>query len=139
MEVGKVGFRYYAKHGLVISNPQNASTSLETPHFDRFHIHAHLPFLSCRYDHPAVPTHRISNHHNVQLLILAAGYPQAAQVFFWIWKEDFPQRRHSVCDLLWRLPNEVVPLVYPYNIPHSMYRLISSVDGILCKISDVRK
>jgi hypothetical protein len=44
-------------------------------------------------------------------LTLAAGYPQDAQVCFWMWKERRPQRRHKVCDLLWRFPNEEVPFV----------------------------
>ena len=43
--------------------------------------------------------------------VLAPGYPQAAQVFFWMWKLTLPQRRHKVWVLLRRLPNELVPLV----------------------------
>ena len=43
--------------------------------------------------------------------VLAPGNPQAAQVFFWMWKLTLPQRRHKVWVLLRRLPNELVPLV----------------------------
>jgi len=32
-----------------------------------------------------------------------------------MWYEDFPQRRQIVCDLLWRFPNEVVPLVIVFG------------------------
>lgn len=42
--------------------------------------------------------------------IRAAGYPQAAHVFFWMWKLRRPQRRHNVCDLLCLRPKEPVPL-----------------------------
>ena len=45
-------------------------------------------------------------------LPLAWGYPQGAQIFFWMWKATLPQRWHSVCVLLRRLPNELVPFVW---------------------------
>jgi len=38
---------------------------------------------------------------DVHFLTLAAGYPQDAQVCFWMWKERRPQRRHKVCDLFY--------------------------------------
>ena len=41
----------------------------------------------------------------------ASGYPQCTQRLCWMWKELFPQRRQMVCDLLSRLPLEVVPFV----------------------------
>ena len=47
----------------------------------------------------------------VVFLMRAFGYPQPAQVFFWMWKELLPHRRQMTCDLLCRLPLEVVPLV----------------------------
>jgi hypothetical protein len=31
-------------------------------------------------------------------------------VLFWMWKERRPQRRHRVCDLVWRRPKLPVPL-----------------------------
>ena len=37
-------------------------------------------------------------------LVLAAGYPQLEQTFFWLWKERLPHLGHRVCVLLWRLP-----------------------------------
>ena len=48
--------------------------------------------------------------------ILAPGYPQAAQIFFWMWRETRPHRRHKVCVLLRLLPNELVPLVWNIKI-----------------------
>jgi len=38
---------------------------------------------------------------DAHFLTLAAGYPQHAQVCFWMWKERRPQRRHKVCDLFY--------------------------------------
>ena len=37
----------------------------------------------------------------VHFRVLAAGYPQDAQVCFWMWKERRPQRRHNVWDLFY--------------------------------------
>ena len=45
------------------------------------------------------------------LRLFAFGYPQGAQIFFWICKATLPQRMHKVWVLLRRLPNELVPLV----------------------------
>ena len=60
-----------------------------------------------------VPLVRRPLAFNAQLnvRILELGYPQEAQRAFWMWKETFPQRLQVVCDLLWRFPNDVVPLV----------------------------
>jgi len=44
-------------------------------------------------------------------LILAAGNPQEAQVFFWMWKATVPHLLQIVCVLLRRFPKELVPLV----------------------------
>lgn len=41
----------------------------------------------------------------------AFGYPQEEHVFFWLWYERRPQRRHCECVFTWRLPNDAVPLV----------------------------
>ena len=53
--------------------------------------------------------------HHPKLLILAAGKPQGAHTFFWMWKATLPQRWHSVCVLLRRLPNELVPFGIGYG------------------------
>jgi hypothetical protein len=63
---------------------------------------------------------------DVHFRMLAAGYPQAEHVCFWMWRDrrpganqlmlcshvevkDAPQRRQRVCVLLWRLPKLDVP------------------------------
>ena len=39
-----------------------------------------------------------------------------------IWRVKIPQRRHSVCVLLWRLPKELVPFaVYCVSLIHALY------------------
>merc|ERR1719365_49895 len=45
------------------------------------------------------------------LRIFAAGYPQAAHLFFWIWKDVLPHLRHKVWVLFLLFPKELVPLV----------------------------
>merc|ERR1719499_2053544 len=45
------------------------------------------------------------------LRIFAAGYPQAAHLFFWMWNEVLPHLRHRVCVLFLLFPKELVPLV----------------------------
>merc|ERR1719384_1834191 len=46
-----------------------------------------------------------------KLLILAAGKPQGAHCFFWIWKATLPHLLHRVCVLLRLIPKDEVPLV----------------------------
>lgn len=48
----------------------------------------------------------------LNFLILLSGYPHDEHLDFWMWYELLPHRRHSVCVLLWRLPNDDVPFVY---------------------------
>jgi hypothetical protein len=40
----------------------------------------------------------------------ALGYPHCAQSLCCLWNERLPHRRQSVCDLVWRLPKEDVPM-----------------------------
>jgi len=40
---------------------------------------------------------RISFLPQLKERLRALGYPQAAQTFFWMWKEVLPQRLHMVC------------------------------------------
>jgi hypothetical protein len=47
---------------------------------------------------------------NSHLRMRAEGYPQEEHSPFWMCRERLPQRRHSVCVLLRRLPNDPVPL-----------------------------
>ena len=54
---------------------------------------------------------RMAFSDQLQLRMRAPGNPHEAHVFFWMWKDDFPHRRHKVCVLLRRLPNELVPIV----------------------------
>ena len=66
-----------------------------------------------RWDMRPVPVIflRMAFSDQLQLRMRAPGNPHEAHVFFWMWKDDFPHRRHKVCVLLRRLPNELVPLV----------------------------
>lgn len=43
---------------------------------------------------------RLAFSDQLYFLVLAAGYPQEAQVCFWMCRERRPQRRHRVCVLL---------------------------------------
>jgi len=54
------------------------------------------------------------------LRIRFAGYPHAEQRCFWMWYDERPHRRHSVCVLLWRLPKLDVPFVIFRNYLSSL-------------------
>lgn len=76
------------------------------------------PFLNRRvmvfmYRMRPVPTVRrpLAFCPQLKFLIFLLGYPQEAQVFFWMWYDTLPHRRQEVWDLLCLRPNEVVPLV----------------------------
>ena len=66
-----------------------------------------------RYLHLPVPVVRrlLAFSLQLKLRILAAGKPHDEHLLFWMWYELRPQRRHSVCVLLCRLPKLCVPLV----------------------------
>ena len=49
--------------------------------------------------------------HHPKLLILAAGKPQGAHTFFWMWKATLPHLLHRVCVLLRLIPKDEVPFV----------------------------
>ena len=51
------------------------------------------------------------SHRNVQERILAAGKPQLLHVPFCTCSVVLPQRRHTTCVLLWRMPKLCVPFV----------------------------
>lgn len=55
-----------------------------------------------------------NNNHNkyIQRLVLAAGYAQAAHLFFCLWKACLPHLGHKEWDLLLRFPKLEVPFVY---------------------------
>ena len=42
---------------------------------------------------------------------MAAGKPQGAHTFFWMWKATLPHLLHRVCVLLRLIPKDEVPLV----------------------------
>ena len=50
-------------------------------------------------------------NNNIHLLVLAAGYAQAAHLFFCLWKACLPHLGHKECDLLLRFPKLEVPFV----------------------------
>ena len=54
---------------------------------------------------------RMAFSDHLYLRILLEGNEHEAHRDFWMWYETFPHRGHDVCDLLWRLPCEEVPLV----------------------------
>lgn len=82
---------------------------------------------------------------HIHLRVLAAGYPHEEQVCFWMWRDRrpvsksvsavhgdivtvfsriegvgeccyVPQRRHSVCVLLWRFPKLEVPFAVSQSV-----------------------
>ena len=52
-------------------------------------------------------------------LILAAGKPQGAHTFFWMWNATLPHLRHRVWVLLRLFPKELVPLVMATGLSSS--------------------
>ena len=77
-------------------------------------------FLKCDILPVPVCLRRSAFGHQLYDLVFALGYPHAAHVDFCMWNARFPQRRHSVCDLLRRFPNDPVPFPFLPIVPHAL-------------------
>jgi hypothetical protein len=66
----------------------------------------------------------MKSYFNLQLRVLASGYPHEEHSFFCLWKEILPHLRQAVCVLVCLLPKEVVPFVC------SMIQMISKLNHI---------